>query len=120
MACRKSRGPLIGAKPGRFYVRVTAEGVKMDVKFMCALLGEKVRVAAQEEPREDSDESNERNPHWVHRLVPMPKRGVPGRRADVLRWKIICSAGVFKRTPGASRPYTAVWKIYWACLPRRI
>ena len=52
LACRKSRGPLIGAKPGRFYVRVTAEGVKMDVKFMCALLGEKVRVAAQEEPRE--------------------------------------------------------------------
>ena len=48
LACRKSEDPLIGAKPGRFYVRVTAEGVKMDVKFMRALLGEKVRTAARE------------------------------------------------------------------------
>ena len=43
---QEKRGPAYRAKPGRFYVRVTAEGVKMDVKFMRALLGEKVRTAA--------------------------------------------------------------------------
>lgn len=48
----ESKNLLIKTKSGRFYVLVTVEGVKMDAKFMRALLGEKVRVATREELKE--------------------------------------------------------------------